>query len=104
MSTRCDDKIRTSDDYEMFEMHAVNRDLHRVRRPKLYRAIRQSMIDEGFRTADAIRVCRIHGSKRLRIVGGHNRFDIAKELGLPIKYIIDDSAKTPHAVERGCEG
>jgi len=94
-----DDRIRWTSDYSLFEMSDINRQLHRFRRKRAYLGIRASMVAAGFRKSDAITVCHIPGSNKLRITRGNNRYDIAKELGLPIAYIIDDSIKSPQQVE-----
>jgi len=92
--------IRETKDYSIFETHEVNRQLHRFARPTEYARIKSSMECDGFLPSCAIHVCGQVGSNKLLIVDGHNRFDIAKELGLGIVYIRDDSVRDPHDLGR----
>lgn len=101
MAKRDDDLIRWTKDYSIFEMHDVNRPLHRIARPGAYRRLRESMEAHGFLRSKAIHVCRQGNSNKLKVVGGHNRLSVAAELGLPVAYITDDAIDNPHDDERG---
>lgn len=96
MAKREDMQIRETKDYSIFEAHDVNRRLHRIARPSEYARIKASMEVDGFLVSEAIHVCGQKGSNKLRVVDGHNRLDIAKELGLAVRYIRDDKVTDPH--------
>jgi len=76
--------LRVSRDYGMFEMADINRDLHDDR------LLRDSMKRHGFMPSSPIHCIRGANGK-LKIVRGHNRFDMAKRLGLQLWYIVDPS-------------
>lgn len=81
-----------TDEYGRFELHELNRDIHED--PKL----KESMRIHGFPDACAIHVRR-NGGDKLKIIRGHHRFEISRELGLPVKYIIDDDELTIYELE-----
>ena len=76
-------KLECTTDYDLFESHSYNRDLRDLS------MIKSSMIEHGFRPSSAIHVVR-NGNNKLKIKRGHHRFAAAKELGLPVWYIVDD--------------
>lgn len=79
-------------DYSMFEMHHYNRPLDN--KPLL----EKSMREHGFMPSSPIQCVR-NDSGNLMIVRGHHRFNIAKQLGLPVYYVIDDSNVDIFALE-----
>ena len=80
-----DQRIPKTTDYSIFEMHPLNRPLRKNRDRLL-----ASMKKYGFPPSCAIHV-RHNGGKKLLVVRGHHRLEIAKELKLPVYYIIDDT-------------
>ena len=76
-------KLECTTDYDLFESHSYNRELRDLS------MIKSSMIEHGFRPSSAIHVVR-NGNNKLKIKRGHHRFAAAKELGLPVWYIVDD--------------
>jgi hypothetical protein len=78
-------RIPKTTDYSIFEMHPLNRPLRKNRDRLL-----ASMKKYGFPPSCAIHV-RHNGGKKLLVVRGHHRLEIAKELKLPVYYIIDDT-------------
>lgn len=81
MNKRCND-VWATDEYDRFELHELNRDQHKDAK------LKESMRKNGFPDSCAIHV-RKNGGNKFKIIRGHHRFATAKELGLPVKYIID---------------
>lgn len=84
MSERDKPKLQVTRDYSIFEMHEFNRPLHED--PRLI----ASMKKVGFMPSSPIQ-CARNGSSRLKVVRGHHRLDVAKRLGLPVWYVVDNS-------------
>ena len=76
-------KLECTTDYDLFESHSYNRELRDLS------LLKSSMNEHGFRPSSAIHVVR-NGNNKLKIKRGHHRFAAAKELGLPVWYIVDD--------------
>ena len=76
-------KLLKTDNYDLFEMHPHNRPLH------LNNVLRRSMQKHGFMPSSPLH-CVMNGNK-LRVVRGHHRLSVAKQLGIPVYYIVDDS-------------
>ncbi len=69
----------------MFKLHPKNRDVIRIDED-----LRKGMMEDGW--YDACPLWATHGEGgNLLIFDGHNRFLIARELGIPVKYVIDDN-------------
>ena len=79
------DGIKVTKDYGLFELHEHNRDIRKGN----VKEIKKSMRIHGFRKSDAIHVQRTPSGK-YKIMRGHHRFVAAKELGMPIFYIVDN--------------
>lgn len=77
-------KLQTTSDYSMFVFHDENRvvDISKFR----YKKLRDSLKKYGFIPAYPLH-CRARGN-RLEVFDGHRRFTAAKELSLPVWYII----------------
>jgi len=71
-------------DYDMFVMNAYNRSLH------WSKALERSMRIRGFLPRFAIAVKK-RADGKMEIQSGHNRFAMAKKLGLPVYYIVDNA-------------
>ena len=84
MKTNKIPQIQKTTNYEMFEMHDHNRDIHK--NDPLY----SSMKRVGFMPSSPIQCVR-NGGKKLKVVRGHHRLSIAKKLGIPVLYVIDES-------------
>ena len=77
-------KLECTRNYDLFEMHELNRPLHD--NPVLL----ASMKTHGFMPSSPIQ-CARGGGDTLRVIRGHHRLDYAKRLGLPVYYVVDDS-------------
>lgn len=75
--------LQTSD-YSLFESHESNRSLH------VDKALFESMRRVGFMPSSPIH-CATNKNKKLKVIRGHHRLSYAKQLGLPVYYVIDDS-------------
>jgi hypothetical protein len=69
--------------YGMFVMLPTNRDVKRIE------VLRKLMKEYGFRKAYPL-YCVEMPNRKLKIIDGHHRFEVARELGIPVKYVIDD--------------
>lgn len=77
-------KLQRTSNYSIFEGHETNRPLHNNS------ALEASMKQHGFMPSSAIQVVQ-NGGGKLKVVRGHNRLDVARRLGIPVWYIIDNS-------------
>lgn len=73
--------IRKTSDYSLFETHPHNRDISRTK------VLEASMKKFGFDDGLPIR-CVTNGNGKLKITHGHHRFHVARQLGLPIWYLV----------------
>lgn len=80
-------KIQKTTDYSKFRFSLENRDVQ-LSKPSS-RNLRDSMNRYGWLDAFPM-MCKQNG-KALVIVDGQHRFSIAKEIGLPVKYVIDNT-------------
>jgi hypothetical protein len=85
-------KLQTTRDYDLFELTEYNRSFHSDA------VLEESMRKYGFMPSSPIQCVRSSNGK-LRIIRGHHRFKKAKELGLQIWYIIDESNKDIFTLE-----
>ena len=80
---RIDEKIRTTINYEMFELHEMNRDIGKID------ALVASMKKYGWIAAYPAHVT--PGPQgTLQIKAGHHRFEAARRLGIAVKYVVCD--------------
>lgn len=77
-------KLQCTRDYSIFEVHELNRPQHED--PRLL----ASMKKHGFMPSSPIQCVR-NGKGKLKVIRGHHRLDYAKQLGLPVWYVIDDA-------------
>lgn len=82
MSKVCD--VFSTKDYDAFEMHPFNRPIHEND------TVEKSMRRVGFMPSKPLQ-CVKSGKGKLKIICGHHRFSIAKKLGIPVCFVIDDS-------------
>lgn len=89
-------RIYEETDYDRFDMHEFNRNTHEHK--ELYASMRK----HGFHWQNAI-ACVKNGGGRLKIIQGHNRFVVAKALGLPVFFTVEEAEKAPdvHELEPG---
>lgn len=78
-------ELKSTTDYEMFDLHELNRNLHGSK------SLTESMRKHGFRPSSPIHVTR-NGDGKLKVKRGHNRLAVAMQLKLPVWYIADDDA------------
>jgi mRNA-degrading endonuclease RelE of RelBE toxin-antitoxin system len=76
-------KLEKTTDYEIFELHQLNRPLHESK------ALVESMKRYGFQPSSPIHVTH-NGNGKYKVKRGHHRLAVAKKLGLPVWYIVDD--------------
>lgn len=77
-------ELKCTKNYDMFEMHECNRDLHDA--PVLL----ASMKEHGFMPSSPLQ-CKRNGHGTLKVIRGHHRLDCAKRLGIPVWYVVDES-------------
>jgi hypothetical protein len=85
-------KLQVTKNYDMFELCEFNRDV------KNTKALRASMLEFGFIPAYPLHVVR-NGGVKLKIKAGHHRLTVAKELGIPVFYIVCEDTATIHQLE-----
>jgi hypothetical protein len=77
-------KLQMTRNYSLFVMSRLNRPLHDRA------ALLQSMKLYGFMPSKPIHVRRLPDGK-LEIQAGHHRFETAKELNIPVYYVVDET-------------
>ena len=86
------EEIRSTKNYNRFEMMQFNRDVDKVEK------LEQSMSRHGFIHAYPLHVVK-NKREKLLIKAGHHRYVAAKKLGIPIKYTICNDEATIHELE-----
>jgi len=84
-------KVLESRNYGMFSLHSFNRDVEKIAK------LEKSMRLHGWISAYPMHVIRENG--HLKIKGGHHRFEVARKLGIPVKYVVCDDKATIHELE-----
>lgn len=87
-------KLQCTRNYDVFEMHELNRPLHEDHR------LLASMQKTGFMPSSPIQCVR-NGNGRLKVVRGHHRLSYAKRLGLPVWFVVDSSKADIFDLEGG---
>jgi hypothetical protein len=77
-------ELKSTTNYDLFEMHEFNRSLHDNK------ILESSMRKHGFMPSCAIHCVKTTGGK-MKVIRGHHRLHYAKRLGLQVWYIIDDT-------------
>jgi hypothetical protein len=85
-------KIMETTDYVRFELARFNRDVKKTRK------LEKSMRAHGWLDAHPLHVVK-NGSGKLLIKAGHHRFEVAKTLGIPVKYVICADSATINELE-----
>lgn len=86
-------QILKTQDYELFVLHEFNRDVVNTKK------LEKSMKIHGWLDAYPMHV-EMSGCGKLIIKGGHHRFEVAKALCIPVKYvIINDTTVSIHDLE-----
>lgn len=86
-------KIIETKNYDMFELHEFNRSIHSIER------LKESMKTHGWIDAYPMHVFK-NGNGKLKIKAGHHRFEAARSLEIPVKYVICEDDSTIHELER----
>jgi len=86
-------KILESNNYSLFEVCSCNRDVIKTK------LLEQSMHKHGYITAYPLHVIQ-NGRGKFIIKAGHHRFEVAKKLGIPVKYVVCDDKATITELER----
>lgn len=92
-------EMKTTKDYGKFKFQTGQRPVN-LETPEA-KALRRSMRAYGFLPAFPMMVRRNGSSSSLVIVDGQHRFAIARELGLPVHYVIDDTDVDVTAINQG---
>lgn len=90
-------KIIETKNYDKFELHEFNRSIHNIER------LQESMKIHGWIDAYPMHVVE-NGSGKLKIKAGHHRFESARSLNIPVKYVICADDSTIHEMERATSG
>ena len=77
-------KLEKTTDYSMFQSHELNRPLHKTK------LLNNSLLKNGFMPSSPLH-CVHNGGGKLKILRGHHRFHLARELKLPVYYVVDDT-------------
>lgn len=85
--------IRETKNYNIFELLQFNRDVEKIK------FLDQSMRTHGWIDAYPLHCVR-NGGSQLLIKAGHHRFEVARMLGIPIKYVVCDDEATIYELER----
>jgi hypothetical protein len=86
-------KIIETKDYDKFELHEFNRSIHSIER------LQESMKIHGWIDAYPMHVVE-NGKATLKIKSGHHRFEAARSLKIPVKYVVCNDESTIHELER----
>ena len=86
-------KIIETKNYSKFELHEFNRSIHSIER------LQESMKTHGWIDAYPMHVVE-NGNDKLKIKSGHHRFEAARSLKIPVKYVICEDDSTIHELER----
>lgn len=86
-------KIYQSNDYEKFELHQLNRPTRKDKN------LENLMLKYGWIDAYPMHVVK-NGNGKLKIKAGHNRFETARRIGIPVKYCICDDNASIHELEK----
>jgi hypothetical protein len=86
-------KILESNNYSKFELSEINRDVKKTRN------LEESMRKHGWIDAYPAHVVR-NGNGKLWIKAGHHRFEVARKLGIPVKYVECQDEATIHELEK----
>lgn len=86
-------KILESNNYDNFELCTFNRDLRKIVR------LKKTMGKHGWIDAYPCHVIQ-NGSGKFKIKAGHHRFEVAKQLGIPIKFVVCNDTATIHELEQ----
>lgn len=77
-------KLQVTRNYDIFEMHPVNRDIQE--KPVLVASLKA----HGFMPSSPIQCVR-NSTGKLRVIRGHSRLYYSQRLGLPVWYVVDES-------------
>jgi hypothetical protein len=78
--------IKTTTDYAMFTLMEENRDIDLSHRKT--KNLAASMMQHGWLSAFPAMVKR--SGKKLILIDGQHRFSVAREYGIPVKYVVED--------------
>jgi len=84
--------VLQSKNYEMFELCEFNRDVKKTAKLEL------SMLKHGWLGPYPMHVMQI-SQNRYAIKGGHHRFQVARYLGIPVKYVVSNDTLDIHEAE-----
>jgi hypothetical protein len=94
MTTTVKQELKTTSNYDLFELHSFNREVTKTA------DLEKSMLKHGFIGAYPMHVIR-NGKGKLKIVGGHHRYAVARKLGIPVKYVVcENDVPTIHELEK----
>ena len=85
-------RVWETNDYKKFHLLEFNRDVKKVA-PLL-----ASMAKHGWINSKPMSVVEVNG--KMKIKDGHHRFQIARQLGIPVKYVIDTDSATIYELDK----
>ena len=85
--------VETSD-YNQFDLTDFNRNVEKTR------FLRNLMLRQGWIDAFPMLVTRVRSNGRLKVKAGHHRFWVARELGIPVKYVLCNDSTTIFELEQ----
>lgn len=85
-------KILETNNYGRFELTPINRQVKKIKN------LENSMKKHGWLAAYPAHVVR-NGNGKLQIKAGHHRFEVAKKLGIPVKYVESQDDASIHELE-----
>jgi protein associated with RNAse G/E len=85
------DKVYEESDYSKFDLLPFNRNLHTTD------ALEESMKTYGFLSFRPMTTV-VNGVDRYLVKDGHHRLYVAKKLGIPVKFMIDNTGITHHEI------
>ena len=96
-----EEAIMSTKNYDLFHPHPMNRQV----RPetKRFKTLVESMEKHGHISAYPLH-CVKNGNGKLLVKAGHNRLEAAKQLGIPVKYVVLNDDAHIHELEDGGPG
>lgn len=77
-------KLQRTSNYSIFEGHPTNRPIREKQ------ALESSMKRHGFMPSSPIQAVQ-NGGAKLKVIRGHHRLEVARRLGIPVWYVVDNS-------------
>lgn len=85
--------VQETSNYGRFELLEFNRKVENIKR------LEESMRIHGWISAYPMHVVK-NGNGKLKIKAGHHRFEVARKLGIPVKFVVCDDEADIYELER----